>query len=118
METLERTPLTVVGAGPAGMLAASVAAEAGVDVTLIDDNRLPGGQSFRQSPPEFALAGPSAAHSGRADAATYYARVEHPRIRHLYNTSAWGVFEEGVLALATSDRTYALPFDRVVLATG
>jgi thioredoxin reductase/bacterioferritin-associated ferredoxin len=100
------------------MMAAYAAAEAGVQVTLIDDNRLPGGQYFRQSPPEFTITRPSAAHSGHLDAAEYYARAEHPRIRRLYNTSAWGVFEERVLALADSDRTYALPFDRVVLATG
>ena len=118
MEALTPTPLTVVGAGPAGMMAASTAAEAGVPVTLIDDNRLPGGQYFRQSPQEFSVASPVAAHSGHAEAAAYYARLEHSRIRTLFSTAVWGVFEDRVLALADQEHTYALPFDRVILATG
>jgi len=39
--------LIVVGAGPAGMAAAAVAAEAGKKVCLIDDNAAPGGQIWR-----------------------------------------------------------------------
>jgi D-hydroxyproline dehydrogenase subunit alpha len=118
MEELAPTPLTVIGAGPAGIMAASTAAEAGVPVTLIDDNSLPGGQYFRQSPPEFSIASNASAHSGHPDAAAYYARLEHPRIRTLYNRYAWGVFEKRVLALADQTRTYALPVDRVIIATG
>lgn len=40
----------IIGAGPAGLHAAHVAAEAGVRVGIVDDNALPGGQIWRQGP--------------------------------------------------------------------
>ena len=39
--------LIVVGAGPAGMAAATVAAEAGAKVILLDEQGLAGGQIYR-----------------------------------------------------------------------
>lgn len=45
--------LVVVGAGPAGAAAALAAAEAGLDVLVVDEQRAPGGQIFRTTPPEF-----------------------------------------------------------------
>ncbi len=39
--------LVVVGAGPAGMSAASLAAEAGLSVLAVDENPAPGGQIYR-----------------------------------------------------------------------
>lgn len=118
MEALTPTPLTVVGAGPAGIMAAWTAAEAGVHCTLIDDNRLPGGQYYRQSPSEFAAGDPAAATSGHPEAPAYYARLNHPRIRTLYGTIAWGAFEPRMLALADQARAYTLSVDRAILATG
>jgi D-hydroxyproline dehydrogenase subunit alpha len=47
---IERFDLLVVGAGPAGLEAARVAARAGVRIALIDDNPRPGGQIWRQGP--------------------------------------------------------------------
>ncbi len=42
--------LAVVGAGPAGIEAATTAALAGVGVALIDTSPKPGGQFFQQMP--------------------------------------------------------------------
>ena len=39
--------LVVIGGGPAGLAAATTAAELGVNVTLIDEQSTPGGQIFR-----------------------------------------------------------------------
>lgn len=50
-----QTDFLVVGAGPAGMAAALTAANLGAQVTVIDDQRTPGGQVYRQPPPEFAV---------------------------------------------------------------
>jgi NADPH-dependent 2,4-dienoyl-CoA reductase/sulfur reductase-like enzyme len=41
--------IVVVGAGPAGLAAASSAGDSGAEVTLIDDNSTPGGQIWRGS---------------------------------------------------------------------
>ena len=50
------TELAIVGAGPAGMAAALAAAKLGVEVIVIDEQRTPGGQIYRQPPPEFDVA--------------------------------------------------------------
>ncbi len=112
------SPLTVVGAGPAGIMAAYTAAEAGVDVIVIDDNPLPGGQYYRQSPPEFNFANVNDAFSGRMDAAPFYKKLNHPKIRTIYNTQVWGVFDQRTLALADQEKSYLLQSDKIVLATG
>ncbi len=99
-------------------MAAYTAAEAGVDVTVIDENPLPGGQYLRQSPPEFTIPDVVAAHSGHPEAAALYRKLEHPRIRTMHNTSVWGVFDGRMLALAERDRVYLHKANRVVIATG
>lgn len=118
MSDLLPTPLTVVGAGPAGIMAAYTAAEAGVDVTLIDDNPLPGGQYYRQSPPEFKFSNSIDGQSGRVDAPVVLNKLPHPKIRTLYKTSVWGVFDQHDLALTDGKQSYMLSTNRVILATG
>ena len=45
--------IAIVGAGPAGLAATAEAVACGAKVTLIDDNRQPGGQYFRQIAGQF-----------------------------------------------------------------
>ena len=42
------TEIAIIGAGSAGLSAAYQAATAGADVLVIDENKLPGGQLFKQ----------------------------------------------------------------------
>ncbi|BCQ25248.1 FAD-dependent oxidoreductase [Caballeronia sp. NK8] len=46
----EQVDIAIVGAGPAGLRAARIVAQAGARVALIDDNPRPGGQIWRQGP--------------------------------------------------------------------
>src|SRR4030067_288246 len=112
------SPLTIVGAGPAGIMAAYSAANAGVDVTLIDDNLMPGGQYYRQSPAEFNFVNPLDSKSGREDAQGVLDKLDHPKIRTLTNTLVWGVFDDRSLALASEDQSSLLPSDKIILASG
>ena len=41
----------VIGAGPAGLRAASVIAESGLEVVLVDEQAFPGGQIYRAAMP-------------------------------------------------------------------
>jgi D-hydroxyproline dehydrogenase subunit alpha len=110
--------LTVVGAGPAGIMAAYTAAEAGAEVTLIDENPRPGGQFYRQSPPEFKFHNPIDGMSGRVDAPIVLGKLPHPKIRTLYNTQVWGVFGDRLLGLADREQNSLLQADQIILATG
>ena len=46
----ERADVIVIGAGPAGIAAATTAAECGASVLLLDENYAPGGQIWRRGP--------------------------------------------------------------------
>jgi thioredoxin reductase len=59
--------VAIVGAGPAGVAAAVIAAESGARVTLIDAGSCPGGQYYRQPAPELpARPGDPPPHPWRA----------------------------------------------------
>ena len=51
-EPLERHEIVVVGAGPAGIRAAVEASAVGAEVLVLDEAPWPGGQIYRQLPPE------------------------------------------------------------------
>lgn len=117
--------VVIVGAGPAGMAAATAAADAGLSVGVIDEQARAGGQIFRQPPVQHTEA---AVHPGPG----YPWALEllrtfesHPRIEHLASSSALGVLREpgqdgDVLHLPASTPAGArtLTARRVVLATG
>jgi len=101
--------LVVVGGGPAGISAALAAADAGVEVCLVDSAPALGGQIWRQ------------AESGSVTAtapASLRAATAHPRIDRLGETSAWHATprDGGGATLYLSGRT--LNARAVVLATG
>src|SRR5688572_9632268 len=90
--------IVVVGAGPAGMAAATTAADAGAEVTMVDAEPEAGGQFLR----------------GRA-------RFAHDGVTHLRNTEAWLV-EGNTLHIrggeAPGGGPRMLRFDALVIATG
>ncbi|MBN1535366.1 MAG: FAD-dependent oxidoreductase [Anaerolineales bacterium] len=111
---LSPTPLIVIGSDPAGIMAAYAAAQSGVEVRIIDETPLSGGQYYRQSPPEIKL--PSFLQHPEAD--SFYTKIDHPKIKVLNNMVVWGVFEDNILALSDSNETSLLSIDKVVLAWG
>jgi NADPH-dependent 2,4-dienoyl-CoA reductase/sulfur reductase-like enzyme len=113
-----RTELAVVGAGPAGMAAAVVAAQAGARVTVVDEYSRPGGQYWKQLPRAFELADPGALGSQYARGHAFAARLGHPNIELLADTLVWGVAADGALLLQHGAEGERLAYDALVLATG
>jgi D-hydroxyproline dehydrogenase subunit alpha len=72
MDDIVETDVLVVGAGPAGLNAASEAGQAGLDVVLVDENVVPGGQISRQRLPAGDLAGASKTSEAELGASVRY----------------------------------------------
>jgi octopine oxidase subunit A len=107
--------LAIVGAGPAGMAAAVLAAELGIEVALIDEQGAPGGQIYRgieRSQPNSPLGTDYLA--GRPLAAA----LRNSRVEYRPSTTVWHIDPEGVLYLESGGRTDLLTVHKILLATG
>ncbi|MEV5605246.1 NAD(P)/FAD-dependent oxidoreductase [Streptomyces sp. NPDC052299] len=124
----DRAEVAVVGAGPAGLAAAVTAADAGLDVLLIDAADAPGGQYYRAPAPGLGTVRPGAPLHGRGTFTALTARLgrhrDTGRVRHLTGHQVWAVTRTGadwtLLALTGPDGgDGAAPrARRLVIATG
>lgn len=107
--------VAVVGAGPAGIAAATVAAEAGRSVVLIDDGARAGGQIWRHragAPPSRArawLQRLDASGAARLAGATVFSIAPGFRVLAESDEGPWAVDAAQVI-LATGARELFLPF--------
>jgi thioredoxin reductase/bacterioferritin-associated ferredoxin len=123
-EASRQHQLIIVGAGPAGMAAALEAAECGIDVLIVDEQRRIGGQIFRRTPKEFRGEGRLA--EGYSWAPDLIARVEqHDRISFMGGATVFGVFlaekESGPrieVVLSSGDGAHRRQCERLLIATG
>ncbi|GAA2840465.1 FAD/NAD(P)-binding oxidoreductase [Kribbella solani] len=114
----------MVGAGPAGVSAALAAAEAGVEVLLVDNGRSIGGQYHRQLPVELAARRPERIqHDWKRFASQRDRIAAHPRITYLPETSVWAIEGRRLWAQrgpadASGRQPFSIDATAVVLATG
>lgn len=81
--------LLVIGAGPAGLMAALVAARAGADVILADEDRRMGGRLLADLPEVGGQAGPDWAAGVVAELAAL------PNVRLMTRTTVTGAYDDG-----------------------
>ena len=117
--TPQRIDLAVVGAGPAGLAAATTAADLGLDTLLLDEQDGPGGQIYRgiERAPDGRnkttplgvdyLAGKPLAAALRASRAGY-----------LPGTTVWHIDADGTLSVLDKNGSRTIRARRIVLATG
>ncbi|MDG1281397.1 MAG: NAD(P)/FAD-dependent oxidoreductase [Pseudorhodobacter sp.] len=113
--------LVIVGAGPAGLAAARLAAEAGIKAVVLDEQAQPGGQIYRNvtkaTPRQHQILGPEFG-KGRALADG----LSHPNLTHLPGAVVWSVSAPptGDVAVTFSQQGVArtLSARRLLLATG
>jgi NADPH-dependent 2,4-dienoyl-CoA reductase/sulfur reductase-like enzyme len=111
----KRTEVVVVGAGPAGLSAALAAAQAGAQVTLIDNYRQPGGQYYRQPAAEFKTIRPE---SHQREGRNLWEGVAAAGVELLTHTTVWGAFEGNLLTLYGPESLSNLQAQVIILATG
>jgi len=108
-----RFDVLVVGAGPGGMAAATVASEAGARVCLLDDNAAPGGQIWRGLD---AAALRSAPHG--AGFAVWASRLATGGCQVLHGWQAIDAPSAGALRVERGGEARDLHFEKLILATG
>ena len=109
--------VAVVGGGPAGIAAALAAAEAGAIVTMIDDQPTLGGHLRYSRQPVDVPGGEI--RPGTEAARELAERVtQAPTIETLSNATVFGLYQDNLLAVLTTDGLVRLRANRVVLATG
>ena len=113
--------LVVVGAGPAGMTAADVAARRGVAVTLIDSTARLGGQIYRQ--PLLDPGGSEPAPPAGPELPARFRALESGRVEMVLGTSVWSISRDPAgftlrLDAVPGGRGTAVQSLAVVLAAG
>lgn len=97
----------VVGGGPAGIAAATVAARSGASVALLDDNPGLGGQIWRDE----------SRASTSATAATWFEEFEHSQVKWIRAAQVFHA-EAGRLLAESPETTHEIFFEKLILATG
>ncbi len=117
---MRKVELVIVGAGPAGIHAALQANEAGLDVVVIDSNPKPGGQYYKQFPPDFIG---KAQKIAEQEGSFLVTMLESTPVEILSNTLVWGVFpapqgEGWLLNLYGEEAPKQILTHSLILATG
>ena len=114
----ETPDLLVIGGGPGGLTAASVAAEAGVEVVLVDERPALGGQFFKQpvaaADLPASLAGDSQFERGRK----LVERARRSGVRILSGAEVWGAFAPNEFGIADGHGSWIMRPRRTIVATG
>jgi thioredoxin reductase len=113
----EEIDVAVIGAGPAGLAAATQAANAGLSVVLLDEQDAVGGQIYRAIERSDAqrreILGPD--YTAGAALAENFARSS---ARYVPNASVWQVTRERTVHYLKDGKVASFAAKRVVLATG
>jgi len=113
----ESIDLVVIGAGPAGLAAATAAAAQGTSVVLLDEQATPGGQIYRSitrtSPERLAALGPDYA-AGAALTDAFIASAA----RHEGEAAVWQITRNRIVHYIQHGKTKALQAQRVIVCTG
>jgi NADPH-dependent 2,4-dienoyl-CoA reductase/sulfur reductase-like enzyme len=113
--TNEKIDFAVIGAGPAGMAAAALAAELGLETLIVDEQDAPGGQIYR---------GIERAEAGSGLGAEYFAGLplatglRRSGATYLPATTVWHIDPDGTLSLISSAGSRAIRAHRILIATG
>ena len=111
------TDLVILGAGPAGMAAATQAAGLGLSVLVLDEQPRPGGQIWRDVGRGAPLRG-DLLGKDYTDGLAFVRGLDHPNITHLAGASVWQVEASGEVAFSRGGATQVVRARRILLANG
>lgn len=114
---MKQYDLVIVGAGPAGMAAATAAAEQRLTVAVLDEQAAPGGQIYRAisapAPRDEAILGPDYYHGRRL-----LAPFDQSRVDYIPSATVWEITQEREVRFSSQGQARTLHAERILLATG
>ncbi len=113
----EHYDIVVVGAGPAGMAAATVCAEQGASVLLLDEQPLAGGQIYRAVGRQ-TLTDPEILGADYYHGRLLTKALESSGAEHLAGATVWEVTAEREIGISSAGVARLLSAEQVILATG
>ena len=112
----------IVGAGPAGMSAATQLAEAGAAVIVADERSEPGGQFYKQLAPSYSFVQKRPSDSQYRDGAALIESLINTDARLITSANVWGAFRDEAnnleICIATGTKSYIVYPRQLILATG
>ena len=109
--------LIVIGAGPAGMMAASLAAENGATVTVLDDPAGPGGQIYR-AVEQTGAGRDTILGEDFSVGRDITCRFRASGAQYRQCSTVWQVTDDREIAFSGSDGAHLIKADNIILATG
>jgi sarcosine oxidase subunit alpha len=111
--------LIIIGGGPSGLCAAKMAAEAGIDVLIIDRSPELGGQLIKQTHKFFGSKAQYAKTRGFDIAKILIDQViHHPHITILKEATVVGLYPDRVVTVYQHETYTRYQADRIIVATG
>lgn len=115
---MKRYDLIVVGAGPAGLSAAIVAAKRGLSVIVFDENEKPGGQLFKQIHKFFGSKEHKAKIRGYQIGRELLEEADEAGVRVELNATVIGVYQDKEITVRMEERIRHYKGDSIIIATG
>jgi thioredoxin reductase len=106
----------IIGAGPSGLAAAAVVAEAGLDVVLIDERGKLGGQYFKQ--PADTFLDEEVLDKQFREGRALIMRVRASKVHILSGASVWGAFSAHEVLASSENQRWIIRPRKLVIATG
>ena len=112
------TDIAVIGAGPAGLSAAYQAAAAGAKVTLIDENKRPGGQLFKQIHKFFGSREHHAGVRGYLIGEELLTQVKESGADVMLDSLVYGLLPDKSVGVIHEGLNYSVKAKKIIIASG
>ncbi|MED3907078.1 NAD(P)/FAD-dependent oxidoreductase [Geobacillus thermodenitrificans] len=112
------TEVLVIGAGPAGLAAAFETASRGLDVTIVDESTVKGGQLCQQTQIIRALPSIFQPMRGFELAKLLTNQLEDFSVRYLLKHRLIGLYRDGSVGITNEVDVFPIKFKKLVIATG
>ena len=110
--------IVIIGGGPAGLAAAIEAAKRDAGVLLIDENKRPGGQLFKQIHKFFGSKAHNAGVRGVDIGKQLLVQTEETGVEIWLDSAAVGIFSEKKVAVLHEGTTVVVQAERILISTG